>query len=121
MKTFFKSTKFWFLLKNKNLSKAISLFAHKNNIAVEIHTRLGKPYGIKIFISESIPEVANEGIVGWVSTQLTGPVTSPISHWTIDSFSLSQKNMLPQSLPLTINSDRGPKKFIPFIVDRFLR
>lgn len=44
----------------------------------------------------------------------TTPSSSPLIHCTMASVFLSQKYMLPQSDPDTINSLRGPKKFTPF-------
>lgn len=47
---------------------------------------------------------------------LTTPIVSPGIKLSIDSVFLSQKKMLPQSLPLITYSEFGPKKFTPFIV-----
>ena len=55
-----------------------------------------------------VPDVANIGRFGWGSKQLTTPLSSPLTMWTISSPSLSQKKMWPQSDPETTNSESGP-------------
>lgn len=72
--------------------------------------------GTQIFTSESMPLVAKNGNSGWHSRTLTAPFSSPRIHCTIFVVFLSQKNILPQSLPLTINSEPEPKKLTPLIV-----
>lgn len=76
--------------------------------------------GTQILTSLSMPEVATIGKAGCGSRTFTAPLSSPAIHCTMADDCLSQKKQLPQSLPLITNSDLGPKKLTPFIVQLFL-